>query len=92
VGFFFKQFVYICVIMAAKESTLRLHQDIRKEFDKLSSIKEYGVKKYSYEWMMAKIAHEFYKTPRTIENIVFNRVNLSTTPNNLFSQEYNQKN
>lgn len=68
--------------MAAKETTIRLHQDIKKEFDKMSNVKEFGVRKYSVEYILQSIAHKFYKSPKTIENIVFNRtyVQLSQTP------------
>lgn len=59
--------------MAAKQTTLRLHQDIKKEFDRLSQVKEHGVRKYSIEYILNEIAHKFYKAPKTIENIVFNR-------------------
>lgn len=85
-GFFFIQIVFIFVPMAAKESTIRLHQDIKREFEKLSAVREFGVKKYSYEYMLAKIAHNFYKSPKTIENIVFNRVNIDyNLPKTLFN-------
>lgn len=59
--------------MATKQSTIRLHDDIRKEFQKMSDIKEYGVPKYTSAYIMNVIADKFYKSPKTIENIVFNR-------------------
>lgn len=74
--------------MAAKESTIRLHQDIKKDFDKLSAVKEFGVRKHSIEWILNKVAHEYYKSPKTIENIVFGRTitaNLAPSPT-LFDQ------
>lgn len=57
-----------------KANTIRLHNDIRKEFEHLSNIKEYGVQKYSTAYILNKISEKFYKSPKTIENIVFNRV------------------
>lgn len=74
--------------MAAKPTTLRLHQDIKKEFDKLSQVTEHGVRKYSIEYILNEIAHKYYKAPKTIENIVFNRtetIKSAATPN-LFEQ------
>lgn len=59
--------------MATKSETYRLYQDIKKEFDKLSAIKEYGVQKNSTEWILNHLAKQFYKSPKTIENIVFGR-------------------
>lgn len=59
--------------MAIKSETYRLHEDIKKEFDKLSSIKEYGVQKNSTVWILNHLANRFYKSPKTIENIVFGR-------------------
>lgn len=59
--------------MAIKSETYRLHEDIKIAFDKLSSVKEYGVQKNSTEWIMNHLANKFYKSPKTIENIVFGR-------------------
>jgi len=59
--------------MAVREQTLRLHQAIREEFDRLSNVKEYGVSKYTNQYMLNKIADKYYKSAKTIENIVFNR-------------------
>lgn len=56
-----------------KEITNRLYSDIKKEFLRLSNVSEFGVPKYSEKWIYAKLAHIFYKSPKTIENIVFNR-------------------
>ena len=56
-----------------KETTNRLYANIRKEFTKLSNIREFGAKKYSDQYIFAKLANQFYKSPKTIENIVFNR-------------------
>lgn len=72
--------------MAAKENTIRLHLDIKKEFDKLSQIKAHGVRKYSIDYILAELANKFYKSPVTIEKIVFNRtgLNYKTNQTNLF--------
>lgn len=60
--------------MPKKETTIALHNEIKKEFDKLSQFKEKGVKKYSVEYVLAHLAQKYFKSPKTIENIVFNRV------------------
>ncbi|MDM1396559.1 hypothetical protein HX049_05165 [Myroides odoratimimus] len=57
----------------ARELTKRQHIDIKKEFDKLCSIKEFGVQKHTTEWILNTVAAKFYKSPKTIENIVFGR-------------------
>lgn len=59
--------------MAIKPQTLRLHQDIKKEFDRLTAVQEFGVQKNSTEWILNALAVKFYKSPKTIENIVFGR-------------------
>lgn len=59
--------------MAVRTQTQRQYEDIKKEFDKLSNVREFGVQKYSLEYILRKVAHEFYKSPKTVENIVFNR-------------------
>ena len=56
-----------------KDNTARQYTDIKKEFTKLSNVSEFGAPKYSEKWIYAKLAHIFYKSPKTIENIVFNR-------------------
>ncbi|GIZ09999.1 hypothetical protein [Flavobacterium sp. UMI-01] len=61
--------------MAVKPNTVRLHQDIKKEFDKMSNIREYGVQKYSTDYILHAIAQKYYRAAKTVENIVFGRVN-----------------
>lgn len=60
--------------MPKRPQTIKLHQDIKAEFNKLSNLREFGVQKHSVEWILNKVAEKFYKSPKTIENIVFNRV------------------
>ncbi|AJA67334.1 hypothetical protein MYRA21_0090 [Myroides sp. A21] len=60
----------------AREVTIRLHKDIKKEFDKLCSIKEFGVQKHTTEWILNAVAVKFYKSPKTVENIVFGRTSI----------------
>lgn len=65
--------------MAVKDNTDRLYSDIRKDFLKYSAIKEFGVQKFTNDYILAKLGHVYYKSPKTIENIVFNRVSAGLT-------------
>ncbi len=56
-----------------KPSTIRLHTDIKKDFDKMSNIKEFGVSKFSTDYVLNYLGNKYYKSAKTIENIVFNR-------------------
>ena len=71
--------------MATKELTSRLYHDIKKDFEKLSNIKEFGVQKYALAWIFAKIGDQYYKSPKTIENIVFSRTQYQSIQTNLFA-------
>lgn len=57
-----------------KSSTLRLYTDVREKYARLSAIVEFGKQKHSDEWIIAKLAFDFYLSEKTIENIIFNRV------------------
>jgi hypothetical protein len=57
----------------AKESTIELYNDIRREYQKLTNITEFGVQKFTEAWIYNKLSKMFYKSPKTIENIVFYR-------------------
>ena len=76
--------------MSVKPSTIRLHSDIKKDFDKMSNIKEFGVSKYSTEYVLNFLGNKYYKSAKTIENVVFNRtatalISKNATPN-LFTE------
>lgn len=58
-----------------REQTKQLYSQIKAEFLKLSEVKQFGVKKYTNAWIFNKLATDFYKSPKTIENIVFDRTN-----------------
>jgi hypothetical protein len=60
--------------MAIKGNTLLLYRDIHSDFEKFSNIKEFGVAKFSTAWIFGKLGKKYYKSPRTIENIVFSIV------------------
>lgn len=54
---------------ARKPHTERFYQDVRTAYKALSD-----KKKYSVEYMIDQVAEKFYRSPKTIENIVFERV------------------
>ncbi|MFA7444542.1 MAG: hypothetical protein WCY89_01215 [Flavobacteriaceae bacterium] len=53
--------------------TKELHNSIKKEFARLSNKKEFGVPKYTKAWILNKLANDFFRSPKTVENIVFER-------------------
>ena len=60
--------------MPVKQSTLKQYRAIRREYDRLSGIKEHGVQKYAEAWIVRKLAQRFFKSPSTIERILYHRV------------------
>ncbi|MCZ2393402.1 MAG: hypothetical protein LC105_06080 [Chitinophagales bacterium] len=57
-----------------KDTTITFYEDVRSEYVRLSSIRLDGVRVYSYDFIITKLSKQFYRSPRTIENIIFNRV------------------
>jgi hypothetical protein len=57
-----------------RQSTDLLYLAIRKEYTRMRGIKRSGVSLYSQEWIIKEVAKKFFKSPKTIENIIFNRV------------------
>lgn len=57
-----------------KDSTLRFYSDVRREYSRLASVMELGQKKYTDDYIIARLAHQFYKAEKTIENIIYGRV------------------
>lgn len=60
--------------MAAKQKTNEFYAAIRKEHERLTSVKEYGVQKFSDEYIRRKLASVFFREVKTIEDIIFQRV------------------
>jgi len=60
--------------------TIRLHNDIRADFDRLSSVTEFGVQKHTTAWILNYLAKKYYRSSKTIENIVFNRIKQDNAP------------
>jgi hypothetical protein len=71
--------------MAVRDLTDKLYNDIKRDFEKYSKVKEFGVQKYSLQWVFAKLGDKYYKSPKTIENIVFNRTQHPTSQLALFA-------
>lgn len=57
-----------------KKTTEKRYEDVRAEYRRLSDIKEFGVQKHSFDWIVAYVAQKFYYSVKTVENIIFNRV------------------
>ncbi|UGU15200.1 hypothetical protein LS482_16125 [Sinomicrobium kalidii] len=60
--------------MARKTSTRQFYNDIRREYHRLSLPEKDGVRTYTDERIFQQLAKKYYRSPRTIENIVFHRV------------------
>lgn len=61
-------------LMGTKPSTERFYHDVRSEYKRLSEVKRKGVQFYHRDYIMAYLAEKFYRSPKTIENILFHRV------------------
>lgn len=46
---------------------------IRQEFEKLTSIREYGVRKYHHEYCLARLANTYFLARHTVERIIYSR-------------------
>lgn len=57
-----------------KPTTEKRYEAVRAEYRRLSDIKEFGVQKHSFDWIIANIANKCFYSQATIENIIFNRV------------------
>lgn len=57
-----------------KPTTEKRYEAVRLEYKRLSEIKEFGVQKHSFDWIVANVAQKYYYSPATVENIIFNRV------------------
>lgn len=61
-------------IFGIKPSTERFYDDIRKEYSRLCKVKKLGVRLYHNDYIMAFLAEKFYRSAKTIENIIYHRV------------------
>ena len=59
--------------LTAKERQRLRSEEIRQHHDKLSSVREHGVKKYSDEYIYTVIARRWCLAIKTIEHIVYYR-------------------
>lgn len=57
-----------------KERTAKFYDDVRSEFLRLYGQQKDGKRIYTTEYIFTLLAKKFYRSERTIENIVFNRV------------------
>lgn len=58
---------------AIKETTILFYDSVKKEYLKLASVKDGNARVYTHEFCLNKVAKKFFRSPKTIENIVFDR-------------------
>lgn len=58
-----------------KKTTLAFYQAIRKDYAHMSGMDgKYGVRKYSDAYIFSILGEKYFRSPKTIENIVFHRI------------------
>ena len=62
------------LIGSRKHNTERLYLAIREDYRKLTGSRSGGIRVYTQEYILQQLAAKYYRSPRTIENIVFERV------------------
>ena len=63
--------LYFCDMARDTELQNRKKQEIIEYFNKLSSVMQYGVKKYTISYCTAATAEKFYLKPKTIEAYLY---------------------
>lgn len=59
---------------AQKPSTVLFYTAIRDEYQKMISVKRKGVRMLNQDYVFAVLGEKYFRSPKTIENIIFNRV------------------
>lgn len=57
-----------------KPTTRLFYEEIRKKYWAMRSTTKNGVRIYTDEYIISVLAQRYFRAPKTIENIVFNRV------------------
>jgi hypothetical protein len=57
-----------------KATTEQFYASVRAEYTKLANVKKNGRQVFSQEYILGELALKFFRSPKTIENIIFNRV------------------
>ena len=61
--------------MPIKPVTIQLHNDIRLDYERMSAPDpKYGVQKETDAYIFRKLADKYYKSHKTIEKIIYNRI------------------
>jgi len=60
--------------MAVKALINKQYKAIQQAYERMSNIQELGVQKYTHTYIIRKLSERFYKSPKTIENIIYGRV------------------
>lgn len=73
---FYDKMSYICVMpKIARQTTKEFYECIQQEYRRMSSPdKSLGVQKYTDRYIFAKLAKKYFRSPSTIEAIVYGRV------------------
>ncbi len=59
---------------AKKKTTQLRYAKIRKDYEKLTSIKESGVRKYTEDYVLTRLSKNHFLSVKTVEDIICNRV------------------
>lgn len=57
-----------------KPQTEQFYASVRTEYKRMSGIKKNGKQVFSQDYILDELGAKFFRSPKTIENIVFNRV------------------
>ena len=71
-GFFYdKKVFYFCEMARDINLQTQKRQEVIAYFNKLSSVVELGVKKYTIAYCTAATAQKFYLRPKTVETYIY---------------------
>ncbi len=57
-----------------REQTLAFYQLVKTDYKKLANKKKDGVRVFAHEYIVSKLAKKHFRSPVTIENIIFDRI------------------
>ena len=69
--FYYNKVFYICLMARDMELQSQKKQEIVAYFNKLSSVMDFGVKKYTIAYCTAATAQKFYLRPKTVETYIY---------------------
>lgn len=70
-----KAYYFCSMSMPIKPVTIELHNDIRKDYEKMSAPHpEFGVQEKTDAFIFRSLAKKYYKSWKTVEKIIYNRI------------------